>query len=57
MHEQPVQLSVTDTPIAASVQPRMTLADFLRDFCRSTGYQGIVAAAHRAAEIESVTQR
>ncbi|MCW2658869.1 MAG: hypothetical protein JWP83_21 [Mycobacterium sp.] len=48
-------LSVNDTPIAASVEPRMTLADFLRDFCRSTGYQGIVAADHRAAEIESVT--
>jgi aerobic-type carbon monoxide dehydrogenase small subunit (CoxS/CutS family) len=50
-------LSVNDTPIAASVEPRMTLADFLRDFCRCTGFQGIVAAAHRAAEIESVTQR
>jgi carbon-monoxide dehydrogenase small subunit len=27
------------------------------NFCRCTGYQGIVAAAHRAAEIQSVTQR
>ena len=27
------------------------------NFCRCTGYQGIIAAAHRAAEIESVTQR
>ena len=26
MHEQPVQLSVNGTPIAASVEPRMTLA-------------------------------
>src|SRR5262249_7261284 len=30
MHEQPVQLSVNRTPIVASVEPRMTLADFLR---------------------------
>jgi len=37
MHEQPVQLSVNGTPIAASVQPRMTLADFLRDKCGLTG--------------------
>jgi carbon-monoxide dehydrogenase small subunit len=27
------------------------------NFCRCTGYQGIVAAAHRAAEMQSVTQR
>ena len=33
MHEQPVQLSVNGTLIAASVEPRMTLADFLRDKC------------------------
>lgn len=33
MHEQPVQLSVNGTPIAASVEPRMTLADFLRGKC------------------------
>ncbi len=37
MHEQPVQLSVNGTPIAASVEPRMTLADFLRDKCGLTG--------------------
>ena len=37
MHEQPVQLSVNETPIAASVEPRMTLADFLRDRCGLTG--------------------
>jgi aerobic carbon-monoxide dehydrogenase small subunit len=37
MHEQPVRLSVNGTPIAASVQPRMTLADFLRDKCGLTG--------------------
>ena len=27
------------------------------NFCRCTGYQGIVAAARRAAETQSVTQR
>ena len=37
MHEQPVRLSVNGTPIAASVEPRMTLADFLRDKCGLTG--------------------
>ena len=37
MHEQPVQLSVNETPIAATVEPRMTLADFLREECGLTG--------------------
>ena len=37
MHEQPVQLSVNGTPVAGSVEPRMTLADFLRDKCGLTG--------------------
>ena len=37
MHEQPVQLSVNETRIAATVEPRMTLADFLREECGLTG--------------------
>jgi carbon-monoxide dehydrogenase small subunit len=37
MHEQPVHLSVNGIPIARSVEPRMTLADFLRDQCGLTG--------------------
>src|SRR6516165_7733610 len=37
MNEQPVQLSVNETPVSASVEPRMTLADFLRDKCGLTG--------------------
>jgi carbon-monoxide dehydrogenase small subunit len=37
MHEQPVQLSVNGTPVAASVEPRLTLADFLRGKCGLTG--------------------
>ena len=37
MHEKPVRFSVNGTPIAASVEPRMTLADFLRDKCGLTG--------------------
>ncbi|MGO9157431.1 (2Fe-2S)-binding protein [Mycobacterium sp.] len=37
MHEKPVRLSVNGTPIASSVEPRMTLADFLRDKCGLTG--------------------
>ena len=37
MHEQPVQLSVNGTPITASVEPRLTLADFLREKCGLTG--------------------
>ncbi|SOJ53026.1 Carbon monoxide dehydrogenase small chain [Mycobacterium simulans] len=37
MHEQSVRLTVNGTPTAASVEPRMTLADFLRDKCGLTG--------------------
>ena len=37
MREQPVELSVNGTPIAARVEPRLTLADFLRDNCGLTG--------------------
>ncbi|WP_025736575.1 (2Fe-2S)-binding protein [Mycobacterium genavense] len=37
MHEQSVRLSVNGTPIVATVEPRMTLADFLRDKCGLTG--------------------
>ncbi len=64
-------MSVNGTAITAAVEARLTLADFLRDnpqptdaeireglsgnFCRCTGYQGIVAAAHRAAEVMRAT--
>ncbi len=37
MHDQPVRLSVNGTPITATVEPRMTLADFLREECGLTG--------------------
>ena len=37
MPEHPVQFSVNGTPVAASVEPRMTLADFLREECGLTG--------------------
>ncbi|OSC38129.1 (2Fe-2S)-binding protein [Mycobacterium decipiens] len=37
MHERPVRLSVNGTPVEASVEPRMTLADFLRERCGLTG--------------------
>ena len=37
MHEQPLRLSVNGTAVAAGVEPRMTLADFLRDRCGLTG--------------------
>jgi carbon-monoxide dehydrogenase small subunit len=37
MHEQPIRLSVNGTDITDSVEPRMTLADFLRDQCGLTG--------------------
>jgi len=53
----------TELPSRPSVEPRMMLADFRRDkcawFCQCSGYQGIVAAAHRPAETmcNSVTQR
>ncbi|OOK68748.1 2Fe-2S iron-sulfur cluster binding domain protein [Mycobacterium kansasii] len=37
MHERSVQFSVNGNSVAASVEPRMTLADFLRDKCGLTG--------------------
>lgn len=37
MREHPIELSVNETPVAASVEPRMTLADFLREKCGLTG--------------------
>lgn len=37
MHEHPIELSVNGTEITAAVEPRMTLADFLRERCGLTG--------------------
>ena len=37
MHERPVRLSVNGTPTEVIVEPRMTLADFLRERCGLTG--------------------
>ncbi|GBE63564.1 (2Fe-2S)-binding protein [Mycobacterium sp. MFM001] len=37
MHEQSVRLSVNGTDIKGHVEPRMTLADFLREKCGLTG--------------------
>ena len=37
MREYPIELSVNGTPNTAAVEPRMTLADFLRDRCGLTG--------------------
>jgi aerobic carbon-monoxide dehydrogenase small subunit len=37
MHEQPIHLSVNGHVIEARVEPRMTLADFLREKCGLTG--------------------
>lgn len=37
MREHPIELSVNGTPVGAGVEPRMTLADFLRDRCGLTG--------------------
>ena len=37
MHERPVQLSVNGTPVTGNVEPRMTMADFLRESCGLTG--------------------
>ncbi|OBF59819.1 4-hydroxybenzoyl-CoA reductase subunit gamma [Mycobacterium sp. 852002-53434_SCH5985345] len=37
MREHPIQLSINGTEITAGVEPRMTLADFLRDKCGLTG--------------------
>jgi len=37
MHERPIRLSVNENPTEAIVEPRMTLADFLRERCGLTG--------------------
>ena len=37
MHERPVQLSVNGIPVESVVEPRLTLADFLRERCGLTG--------------------
>ncbi len=37
MHERPIRLSVNGTPYEATVEPRLTLADFLRERCGLTG--------------------
>ena len=37
MYEWPVQMSVNGQPIVASVEPRLTLADYLRERCGLTG--------------------
>jgi carbon-monoxide dehydrogenase small subunit len=37
MHEWPVQVSVNGQPTKATVEPRLTLADFLRERCGLTG--------------------
>ncbi|WP_445168423.1 (2Fe-2S)-binding protein [Mycolicibacterium sp. Dal123E01] len=37
MHERPVQLSVNGIPVESIVEPRLTLADFLRERCGLTG--------------------
>jgi len=37
MHEWPIQMSVNGQPTEASVEPRLTLADYLRERCGLTG--------------------
>ncbi|GAY18095.1 (2Fe-2S)-binding protein [Mycobacterium sp. shizuoka-1] len=37
MHERPVQMSVNGIPVDSIVEPRLTLADFLRERCGLTG--------------------
>jgi aerobic carbon-monoxide dehydrogenase small subunit len=37
MHEQPVRVSVNGQPTEATVEPRLTLADYLREKCGLTG--------------------
>ena len=37
MHELPVELSVNGRPHSGTVEPRLTLADFLREKCGLTG--------------------
>ena len=37
MHEWPVTVSVNGQPTQATVEPRLTLADYLRERCGLTG--------------------
>jgi carbon-monoxide dehydrogenase small subunit len=37
MHEWPVRVSVNGVPFEATVEPRLTLADYLRENCGLTG--------------------
>ena len=37
MHERPVRMTVNGDVVDMAVEPRLTLADFLRDHCRLTG--------------------
>src|SRR5215472_747653 len=37
MHDRPVKLSVNGIPVESVVEPRLTLADFLRERCGLTG--------------------
>ncbi|WP_396930087.1 (2Fe-2S)-binding protein [Mycolicibacterium sp.] len=37
MHDRSIQLSVNGIPVEATVEPRLTLADFLRERCGLTG--------------------
>ena len=37
MHEQAVEMTVNGRPHRSAVEPRMTLADFLRERCGLTG--------------------
>ena len=37
MPDLPVSLTVNDRPVTATIEPRKTLADFLREDCRLTG--------------------
>jgi carbon-monoxide dehydrogenase small subunit len=37
MHERPIQLSVNGIPVESIAEPRLTLADFLRERCGLTG--------------------
>jgi len=37
MHDRPIRLSVNGIPVESVVEPRLTLADFLRERCGLTG--------------------
>src|SRR3954465_14321737 len=37
MHERAIRVSVNGNPVEATVEPRLTLADFLRERCGLTG--------------------